>query len=541
MATPTASQPATGDASARLRLLYELGCKFAAHIELDELIPFVVSECRTVQDAEGASVLLLDTERDELYFPYVAEDDPEVVERLLQLRFPADRGIAGAVLRSGRALRVDDVAHDPRFYTGIDRSTGITTRNLLAAPLNSRQGPIGVIQVVNRRNGEAFTDDDLALLEALAGSVAVAIENARLYAQLKASEQRLRARVGALQRDLARNERFHEIVGTSPAMAEVFRLMDSAASSPVTVLIEGATGTGKELVARGIHRGSARADGPFIAINCAALPENLLESELFGHRRGAFTGALQDRVGLFEAASGGTVLLDEVGEMPLAMQAKLLRVLQEGEVTPIGDHRTRKVDVRVISATNRSLEAEVADGSFREDLYYRLTTFPIRLPSLRERREDIPLLVGHFLSATAERHRKQIAGIEDEALEALECFDWPGNVRQLQNEIDRAVALARDGETIGLAHLSARLTGATGKPAAEERASGSAAEARGDEAPPAGADAAGGPLREARAAFEARYIADVLRQQKGNVSRSAQVLGLSRAMLQKKIKDYGLR
>ncbi|MEO8605512.1 MAG: sigma 54-interacting transcriptional regulator, partial [bacterium] len=338
--------PAPSESTTRFRLLYDLACAFAARIELEELFPFVVTQCRDTFDAMGASVLLLDADTRELYFPFVAEDDPAVLKRLLELRFPADRGIAGWVLSHGEAVRVDDVQGDKRFFAGIDRATGFTTRTVLCAPLRTYQGVIGVLQVLNRKHGLPFSDDDLAFLEALAGSVAVAIENARLFARVKASEDLLRAQVGALRRDMARRNRFDDIVGSSPAMLEVFRLMESAAASPIAVLIEGETGTGKELVARGIHRASARGEAPFLAVNCAALTETLLESELFGHRRGAFTGATADHRGLFEAASGGTIFLDEVGEMPLSMQAKLLRVLQEREIECVGGHETLKIDVR---------------------------------------------------------------------------------------------------------------------------------------------------------------------------------------------------
>jgi Nif-specific regulatory protein len=429
-------------------------------------------------------------------------------------------------VRDGQAIRVDDAHADPRFYTEVDRQTGVRTEGLLAAPLRSRHGVFGVIEVVRHRGGGGFTDDDLAFLDALAGSVAAAVENARLYERVKASEERLQTQLGALRRDLARRDRFTEIVGTGPTMADVFRLMQSAAASPITVLIEGETGTGKELVARAIHRESARVDGPFLAVNCAAFQETLLESELFGHRRGAFTGAIQDRRGLFEAAEKGTIFLDEVGEMPGAMQAKLLRVLEQGEVVPVGDTHPRKVDVRIVSATNRSLAAEVAEGRFREDLYYRLVAFPIQVPPLRTRREDIPLLAQGFVVAAGERHRKRIAGIDAAALESLVRHDWPGNVRELRNEIERAVALARDGQAIGPAHLSARLVDAA-RAAPEIDASVTVA--------------TDGSLLRARAAFEARYIAEVLRQQKGNVSHAAKALGLSRVMLQRKMKAFGLR
>jgi len=510
------------DNAARLTLLYELGNAFAAHLDLRELLPLVVEKCRDVIEAEGAAVLLLDQDAEELYFPYAATDDPDVAARLLRARFPADRGVAGAVITTTRSLRVDDVTMDPRFYPGVDQKTGFTTRSIIAAPLLGPHGPIGVVQCVNKRDGTTFDEADLSLLESLAASITVAIENARRYDDLKASEARLRAQVGALRLDPARRERFGDFVGTSPVMAEVFRLMESAAGSPIAVLIEGETGTGKELVARGIHRASPRADGPFVAVNCAALPEALLESELFGHRRGAFTGASQDHRGLFEAAGGGTILLDEIGEMPLPMQAKLLRVLQENEIIPVGDTRPRRIDVRVVSATNRDLSDAVQKQTFRQDLYYRLAAFPIRVPPLRDRRDDVPLLAHHFLRAAAERQSRRLEGIDPAAMEALVQFAWPGNVRELQNEMERAATLARDGDRIGVAHLSNKLQ----RPVRD----------RGDALP-----ADDRPLREARAEFEARHIAGVLERHDGNVTHAATVLGLSRAMLQRKMKDLGLR
>ena len=445
------------DDSARDRMIYELGNMFAAHLGLEELIPLVISKCREVLKADGVSVQLFDVERNELYFPYVSEDDPEVARRLMGMRIPADAGLAGAVLRSGRAEKVDAAQSDSRFYPGVDRETGVTTTSLLAAPLLTDEARLGVIEAVNPRGGGIFTDADLALLETLAVSVGIAIQNARRFGEIRASAEQLRVQVGALRRDLVHRDRFAEIIAVSPAMVEVFRLMEAAGFSSIPVLIEGETGTGKELVARGIHRASARGDAPFVAVNCAALPEALLESELFGHRRGAFTGATDDQPGLFRAAKGGVILLDEIGEMPLAMQAKLLRVVQENEVTPIGDTRPSKVDVRVISATNRDLKAALATRAFRQDLYYRLAGFPIRLPPLRERREDIPFLAARFLELASERHHKSLHGFESSVIDLLSRFDWPGNVRELQNEIERAVALATDGEAIAAVHLSAGL------------------------------------------------------------------------------------
>jgi transcriptional regulator with GAF, ATPase, and Fis domain len=534
------------DEEVRFRLLYDLGCAFAARIEIDQLIPLVVTKCREALDAEGASVLLLDDDRKELYFPYISEEDPEVAARLMRLRFSAELGIAATALKSGKALVVNDAQNDPRWYQGIDKMSGLVTRNVLAAPLSTRQGTIGVVEVVNGRGAQGFTEDDMSFLEAISGSIAIAIENARLYTQVRESEASLQTQVGALRRDLARHDAFAEIVGTGPAMAEVLRLMETAAASSITVLIHGETGTGKELVARGLHRASARSDHPFLALNCAAMPEPLLESELFGHRRGAFTGAIRDNPGLFRAAAGGVVFLDEVADMPLPMQAKLLRVLEEQEVVPLGDSFPRKVDVRVLSATNRDLRAEVAAGRFREDLYYRLAVFPIELPPLRERREDIALLATRFLTIAAEQQRKPLAGLEPTAVELLTKYDWPGNVRELRNEIERAVAIARSGTSIAPEHLSAFLraqggpdNGASANHVAPSRRVRRAATAA-TEAPAENEDAKG-PLRRARAAFEADYIAKVLDDHHGNVSRAAVALGLSRASLQKKMKDYSLR
>jgi transcriptional regulator with GAF, ATPase, and Fis domain len=532
----------TGD-RAREELIYELGNLFAAHLGLEELIPLVISKCREVLNTNGVSVLLLDQERNELYFPYVSEDDPEVARRLTGLRFPADSGIAGAALRNRRAEKIDDVQADARFYSAVDRKTGVATKSLLVAPLLIADGCLGVIEAINPQGERSFTDADLALLEKLALSIGVAVQNARRFSELKNSADQLEAQVAVLRRDLVRRDRFTGIIGTSPAMVEVFRSMEAAASSSIPVLIEGETGTGKELVARGIHRTSSRADAPFVAINCAALPETLLESELFGHRRGAFTGASEDQLGLFKAAKGGVVFLDEIGEMPLAMQAKLLRVVQENEVTPLGDTRPSKVDVRVLSATNCDLKAAVAARAFRQDLYYRLAVLPIRLPPLRERREDIPLLAAQFLESASERHHKKIRGFDSSVVGLLSRADWPGNVRELQNEIERVVALATDGQTIAPHDLSPilRTAGVSGAISAGILMTNNSQGADHSPSPLTHSTCVTTSLEEARTAYEAQYISQVLHQHGGNVSHAAHALRLSRVALQKKMKRYGLR
>jgi transcriptional regulator with PAS, ATPase and Fis domain len=322
------------------------------------------------------------------------------------------------------------------------------------------------------------------------------------------------------------------IIASSVNMIEALRLAHQASNSPIPVMIQGETGTGKELLARAIHADGPGAARPFIAINCAALPENLLESELFGHRKGAFTGAVQDRIGLLEAARGGTVFLDEIGEMPLAMQPKLLRFLQESEIQRIGENHPRHVDVRVLAATNRDLDAEVTARRFREDLFFRLTAITITLPPLRERRDDIPLLAERLLRRACQRHGREALSISPSALAALASYDWPGNVRELENELLRAVAVTGPGARLTPAHLSARVRGGVSGAASTGAISGADADA----APEVSAD-----LRHAVSRFERDHIEEVLVQNKDNVSATARALGVSRGALHKKLKEYGLR
>ena len=528
-----------------LEFLMEVSRSFNELLDLDELVPLVIRRTKEILGGDGCAILLLDEAQRELYFPYTAEAAPEVDSRLGAARMPVDSGIAGWVVRTGVPERVADASQDERWYAEIDRHTGMETRSLLTSPLTTSRGIVGVVQVRSAR-ASAFSDADLELLNSLARNIAVAIENARLYAETKTVAKNLREQVALLHREVARSSRFADIVGSSPAMQRVFRLIEGAITAPVSVLLRGETGTGKELIARAIHYNSARAEKPFVAVNCGALSDELLESELFGHRRGAFTGALEDRKGFFEVASGGTIFLDEVGEMKPSMQVKLLRVLQNGEVVPVGETAPRPVDVRVISATNADIENGISQGRFRQDLYYRLNTFPITVPALRERREDIPLLAAHFLDATHRRFNKAVNGIAPAALEALVEYQWPGNVRELQNEIERAVVMAEAQQPITPAVLSAHVVK---NPAGVALGSGIPAPAPGGapSAAPSGEpnDAAWlpspGPLREARAAFEARYLDAVLRREKGNLSAAARVLGLSRGVLRDKLKGYGLR
>jgi Nif-specific regulatory protein len=527
----------------RFAMVHELTNAFAERTDLEELIPFVVERLREILPATGVSLLLFDQTRNELEFAYNSEGDAEAGRRLIGLRMPADRGVAGAVLRAGHSELIADVQKDRRHYGEVDQKTGMTTGSMLAVPLVRDERPLGVIEAIRRIGEPHFVQADMAMLERLSGSIAIALENAGRFGAIKASADQLRAEVGVLRRELARHDRFSEIVAASPAMTEMFSLMEAAAGSSIRVLIEGETGAGKELVARAIYRTSTRANGPFVPLNCAAVPEGLMESELFGHRRGAFTGAHEDHLGLFRAASGGVLFLDEIGDMPLAMQGKLLRAIQEKEITAVGDTRPHKVDVRLISATNHDLKAAVAAGTFRSDLYYRLSAFPIRVPSLRQRREDIPLLAVLFLERAAGHHRKRNPSFAPEVIELLTNAEWPGNVRQLENEVERAVAIAREDETIELRHLSPELIngGRTVAPNPAPDRSTMPGVPLSSSSSSSSSLGPNGSLAEARAAFERSFIAERLARYNHNVSRAAASLGISRITLQKKMKEYSLR
>ncbi len=342
-----------------------------------------------------------------------------------------------------------------------------------------------------------------------------------LLAIRKAQErEKLRRANELLQRDIDRAVGERPIVAASPKMVAVLELVERAAEFKATVLLTGESGTGKEVMARAIHAQSGRRQQAFVAVNCGAIPEALLESELFGHAKGAFTGADRARRGLFVEADGGTLFLDEIGELPPPLQVKLLRVLQEEEVRPVGESKSRTVDVRVIAATARDLAEEIAAGRFREDLFYRLDVLRVKVPALRERREDIPLLVDHFLAQCRASLGKAVRGIADDALARLVAYDWPGNVRELENLIERAVILA-DGDRITLRELPDNVASPAG-------------------AKPPAAATGDFSLSAARRRFEAQWIRDALEATHGNRTHAARLLGISHRALLYKLKEYGL-
>jgi two-component system nitrogen regulation response regulator NtrX len=355
-----------------------------------------------------------------------------------------------------------------------------------------------------------FVEKPLSLEKTLL-AVKNALQRRRLESEVRALKQRL-------------DERY-VMVGESPALRRLRAEIEQAAPSNGRALIFGENGTGKELVARAIHAGSLRAAGPFVEVNCAAIPEELIESELFGHVRGAFTGALAARKGKFELADGGTLFLDEIADMSLKTQAKVLRALQEQRIEPVGGAGSVEVDVRVIAATNKDLEEEIREGRFREDLYFRLNVIPFHVPPLRERREDIPLLAQHFMEVLSAEHGRRPRAIEPDLLEALSQLPWPGNVRELRNIIERLVIMT-PGDTIDRRHLPASLLDALPAEAVP--------------APVDGEAGSGGTLAEAREAFERGFILRRYRECGGNMSRTAEALGVERSNLYRKMKAYGL-
>jgi transcriptional regulator with GAF, ATPase, and Fis domain len=357
----------------------------------------------------------------------------------------------------------------------------------------------------------------------LAHHASLAVANARLVQRLRAADERLKKENAFLKtREESRRvgKGQQEMIGHSVAMRALLDKLAKVVDTRVTVLIEGETGVGKELIAAAVHYGSRRRAQLFVTQNCAAMPDNLLESELFGHRKGSFTGAHEDKKGLFEIADGGTLFLDEASEMPLGLQSKLLRALQEGEIRPLGASHEKKVDVRIVAATNRNLEKEVAEGRFREDLYYRLNVFPIRVPPLRERREDIPVLAEHFLKRYSAELGKPAAGFTQQSMELLAAYDFPGNVRELQNEVQRLVIQIEGDGFVTPELLSQRIRQVEGL---VERIKPTK-----------------GTLKETMDQVERWLLVEALREHDNNKTATAKTLGITREGLHKKLRSFGL-
>jgi len=511
---------------------------------------------RLLTQIVDAAIALCGAERGFLILGRDGEHSVEVArnfaqEEVLSPEFKISRTIANRVMASGVPELTTNAQEDDRFRD-LQSVADLRLRSVLCIPIRIRGELGGVLYVDNRLQQQVFQEREKSLLLSLADHAGTAIHNARAVEQLRSKQLELQQALervdqlnAALKGQLAekttelsqiREElssqnlvrskyEYKQIVGQGRAMRTVFALLDKYIEADDPVLVTGDSGTGKELVARAIHAHSKRAGRPFVSENCAALPEALLESELFGYVRGAFTGATTNKKGLLEAADGGVLFLDEVGDMPPDLQAKLLRVLQDGEVRPLGSRETVRVDVRLICATNKNLESMVREGGFREDLYYRLAVLPVRLPALRERREDVPLLVKRFLG-DLQRETQNRVRMSPDALERIVAYAWPGNVRELHNEIRRAAILC-DGIILE-SHLSQHVREGRSGPGAGLADDGLVPAERGTTLPDM--------VRE----LEIREIQKAFARAQANKSRAAELLGLSRFALQRKLDKYAL-
>jgi formate hydrogenlyase transcriptional activator len=507
---------ASQKAGERLQLLLDLSNRVMANLELPELMKEISASIRQVMHCDGVGVILPD-EEDGRY-------------RLYALDFPKSKGIilesaSAAVDKEASLLRVIET-RAPLVMNKLEIALEpVASKEGIQAtchlPLIGKNRMLGVLSL-GRLEEIPFTPDDVSFLSQVANQVAIAVENALAYGQIAELKDRLAQEKVYLEDEIRSELKFEEIIGQSASLRSVLNQIETVAPTDSTVLIYGDTGTGKELVARALHNLSSRGKNAFVKLNCAAIPTGLLESELFGHERGAFTGAISQRIGRFELAHNGTVFLDEIGEIPLELQPKLLRVLQEREFERLGGTKTIRSDARLIAATNRDLSAMVDEQKFRQDLFYRLNVFPIRVPPLKERTEDIPLLVRHFVQQFSRRMNKQIESIPSETMKALVRYDWPGNIRELQNVIERAVILSKGTALqVSLADLKSRV-----------------------EAPLALAATAGGNIQSVLDETERAQILRALDQARGVVSGpegAAALLGMKRSTLQFRMQRLGIR
>ncbi len=492
----------------RLEALMEIGRLLMSTAEPEELLQVILQSAIRLFSAEGCSIALLDEAGKELSFAFVVGG-----AKVEEFRIGLGQGFIGWVAQTGEGVFCNNVSKDPRFFGTVDRRTGFKTRSILCAPLRRQDRLMGSIEVLNTTSPEGFTEEDLRLLTAFGGLAVTAMDRAQMFASVRNTS-------AASQEVL--QDRYRLVLGKSLAMEEVVRLARTAAATPATVLLLGESGTGKEVVARAIHQWSPRAEKPFVAVNCVALSPELLESELFGHERGAFTGAIAQKKGKFELAHGGTLFLDEIGDLAPHLQAKLLRVLQEREFQRVGGIKDIRVDVRVVAATNRNLLEAMQKGSFREDLYYRLNVVSLTLPPLRERREDIPVLVEHFIQRYCREMKRPPMKVEERAMELLQAYGWPGNIRELQNTIERAVVLT-SGSVITEADLPARIH----RPALDA------------EGPLALGEIP--PLTKATDDFKRTLIRRALEASGGNQTQAARLLGLRQSNLSRMMKSLGMR
>ncbi len=491
------------DAS-RLETLIEINTLInTTYTDVKTLLTRILESATKLTNGEASSLLLVNPENNKLYFEIALGTKGTEVKRF---SLNMGEGIAGWVAERNTSLIVNDVANDERFYSDISKQIGFPTSSILAVPMRVKNRCVGVLEIVNKLDRKPFNQDDLQWLEIFATQAALAVQNAHSY-------QQVREEVHFLQDQIQYAKGYHTFIGSSKIIQEKLSIAKRVADTKSSVLILGESGVGKELFAEQIHLHSSRVEAPFIRVNCAALPEHLLESELFGHVKGAFTDATADRRGRFEIADGGTIFLDEIGDVPPNLQAKLLRVLQEMVFEKVGSSEPVKVDVRIIAATNKDIELELAEGRFRQDLYYRLNVLPIYVPPLRERKEDIPELTDFFLKRLNHETKKQIQGFTSAALEALLSYSWPGNVRELENVVERAVVICND-EYIEPKDL---ILSTAGSPDNESYSAKK--------------------LKEAVNLFKRHYIQECLEMNDWSQTRTAKILGIQRTYLSRLIKE----
>ncbi len=483
----------------KLLVLHRIATTINSILDYKELLEKIMDLCLESLNGERGVIVIKEKES---FQPVIARD--RGLGNLDSLK-KVSQSIITQVLQTGQPVLLHS-AQESEFKA--KESVILSSiQSVLSCPLRYRGELIGAIYCDSTSKKGIFTEEDLIFLSAFADLCAISLENARLRELLV--EENI-----YLKREVAKERGFENIVGQSEKMLEVFTLVKKIAATDVNVLIQGESGTGKELVAKAIHYSSIRQEKKFIPIYCGSLPETLLESELFGYKKGSFTGALYDKKGLIEEADGGTLFLDEVADIPLSIQAKLLRFLQEGEIRRIGETEPRKVDCRIIAATNRELKEEIKNKRFREDLFYRLNVLSISLPPLREREDDVVLLAKYFLNRFAKKYNKKIKGISSPALKLIRSYSWPGNVRELENAIARAVSLA-EKEVIIPEDLGIELT---------------EGEVFGDL-----------DLKRTLALTEREKIIEVLKRVGGNKTEAAKVLGISRRALYYKMKELEIK
>ena len=523
-----AMQAEEGRLRADLQLIYKMSQIFNSILDLDELLSQVMDYVLEKLCAQRGLILLKNDRTGELEVVIARNVDKQTIEDVSAI----SGSIVRRVISQGEPVVSTNAMDDPRFRS--KQSIMLNKiRSLVCVPLLIRNEIVGTIYVDNRITAGLFSPEDVSFLTAFSNYVAMAIERAKMYEKLRRDSERLASENVELRRTVRRQFGFESILGQSEAMSEVFELMRRVVKTNATVLILGPSGTGKELVARAIHYSGPRRDKPFVKVNCATLPEGLLESELFGHEKGAYTGAIARKLGKFELAQGGTVFLDEIAEIKPSLQSKLLQVIEEKRFERVGGTKPILTDARILAATNRDLESEMRSGNFREDLYFRLSELVIRLPALKERVEDIPILARHFASEFANELGRELKGIQDDAMQLLLSYSWPGNVRELKNCLYRAI-VSSNSDTLSADDIRKVLPG----PATEKKdhiAVAAAKEVIRHSNTIANSDA---PFKEAKAIFEGGFAKEALKHADNKIALAARRLGIDRKTFRRILKSY---